>query len=145
MNLHTENALPTAMKVLIIDDEPFMRQALSDLSELIGFETCTAADGLEAIAQFQLHKPHLVLLDLYMPKMNGLAVLARIRQLDPKCPVILIAGYVNPKLLADLGEKAKLDVCLLKPLNRSLTTNLMLKVVRNRSISQKFDADAKLE
>jgi DNA-binding NarL/FixJ family response regulator len=91
-------------RVLIVDDHPLTRDALSSLLGAHGFEVCGAAsDGAEAVAQAALLRPDLILLDLSMPGMDGLAALPRLREAAPACEVVVLtASGVEENLLASI-------------------------------------------
>jgi two-component system nitrogen regulation response regulator NtrX len=81
--------------VLIIDDDPEILKAISGLLEDEGYTTVTADQGEEAISRFTDSNSSLVLLDIYMPGMDGLEVLAKIREISPSVPVIMISGQAS--------------------------------------------------
>ena len=62
-------------KILIVDDDPDMREALAIILESRGHEIISARDGIEALATLKAESPDLMILDLLMPKMDGFAVL----------------------------------------------------------------------
>lgn len=66
-------------KILIVDDDPDMRDALTIILESQDYEIVIAQDGLEALAALKAEKPDLMLLDLLMPKMDGFAVLKELQ------------------------------------------------------------------
>ena len=66
-------------KILIVDDDPDMRDALTIILESQGYEIVTAQDGLEGLATLKAETPDLMLLDLLMPKMDGFAVLKELQ------------------------------------------------------------------
>jgi len=66
-------------KILIVDDDPDMRDALTIILESQDYKIVTAEDGLEALATLKAEKPDLMLLDLLMPKMDGFAVLKELQ------------------------------------------------------------------
>jgi CheY-like chemotaxis protein len=81
-------------KILIVDDEPFNVDLLEQQLEEQSYQTCTAANGLEALAALDKEQPDLVLLDWMMPGMNGLEVLGRMRA-EPRwqgLPVIMLTA-----------------------------------------------------
>ncbi len=81
--------------ILVVDDEPALRQLMSiSLSEL-GYTVLEAADGLEAIEQYQRHRPSvdLVLLDLVMPRLGGREAYLRLKELDPGIRAVFATGY----------------------------------------------------
>ena len=80
-------------KVLIIDDEKAILESLSSILVDEGFAVCTAKDGKEGLAIFKKEKPRIVLLDIWMPEMDGLEVLRLVREADPEAVVIVISGH----------------------------------------------------
>lgn len=81
-----------AKKILIADDESRMRKLIKDYLKRDGFDTIEAADGLEALAQFDLNPDTaLIILDVMMPKLDGYGVLKKIRQTS-KVPVIILTA-----------------------------------------------------
>ena len=82
-------------KVLIVDDLADARWVLSNLMRQLGLVTVEAVNGESALRCIQESSPHLVLLDVGLPDMNGFDVLARIHELDKNMPVILITGQGN--------------------------------------------------
>jgi two-component system NarL family response regulator len=90
--------LPSApIRVLIADDHPLMRDGIAALlSTQAGITVVAmAADGFDAVQQFQRHQPDLCLVDLQMPGSDGVAALAAIRRLQPACA----AGYLLKDVL----------------------------------------------
>ena len=81
------------MNILIVDDEPLQRSLLAGFLAKQGYTVVEAATGEEALARFMHHPVNLVLLDHRMPDMNGDAVLARMKELNPLVRVIMITAY----------------------------------------------------
>ena len=81
----------TKRRVLVVDDEPMVREVLQRYLELEGFEVTTAEDGEAALASFVDDRPHLVLLDLMLPRIDGLEVFRRMRA-DASTPVIMLTA-----------------------------------------------------
>ena len=85
---------PGTARILIVDDEPLNVEYLEQELEALGFTTETAADGLEALDRIAADAPDLVLLDVMMPELDGIAVL-RILKDDPETrliPVVLMTA-----------------------------------------------------
>jgi UDP-3-O-[3-hydroxymyristoyl] N-acetylglucosamine deacetylase len=80
-------------KVLIIDDEKDIRDSLSSILRDEGFEVLKATDGKEGLSIFEKEKPRIVLLDVWMPEMDGLQVLKQIRKRGEDAVVIVISGH----------------------------------------------------
>jgi two-component system, chemotaxis family, chemotaxis protein CheY len=83
-------------KVLVVDDEVHIRKFVSQMVETLG-ETVIlqAANGTEALAIYESERPVLVLLDVNMPRIDGLETLRRLKHLDPNCVVIMLTSLVN--------------------------------------------------
>ncbi|NLI69705.1 MAG: response regulator [Firmicutes bacterium] len=95
------------MKVLICDDSLLIRRQLKDaLEKMGGFEIHQAANGKEALDVYNRVSPHMVLLDLVMPVMNGLECLKKIKDADKRANVVMITSTgtkENLRKALDLG------------------------------------------
>jgi DNA-binding response OmpR family regulator len=80
-----------AWRVLVVDDEPMVREVLERYLQLDGFDVTTADDGEAALSSFAAESPHLVLLDLMLPRIDGLEVFRRMRAAAPT-PVIMLTA-----------------------------------------------------
>lgn len=91
--------------ILVVDDDPSIRQTLSRELALAGYETIAAADGLEGQARFEERRPDLVITDLAMPRADGFAVVAAVRRTDATPVIVLsVRGEEEDKVRAlDLG------------------------------------------
>jgi two-component system OmpR family response regulator len=79
-------------RLLVVDDEPNIRELLSASLRFAGFEVSTAADGHEALASARAVKPDLLLLDVMMPGLDGFEVVKRLRQEGNKAPVLFLTA-----------------------------------------------------
>src|SRR5205085_10403812 len=80
-------------RILIVDDHPLTREALSSLLRAHGFEVVgCASDGAQAVLDAALLQPDLILLDLSMPGVDGLAALPRLRDAAPDCEVVVLTA-----------------------------------------------------
>ncbi len=93
--------------LLLVDDEPSARAVARELAGTLGFQVLEAADGLEAVALFELRHAEItaVLMDLTMPHMDGRQAFLRMHQVDPKVPVVLSSGYSEQDVLTDFLGK----------------------------------------
>src|SRR3972149_8534062 len=82
-------------KVLVVDDEERVLQSIAGVLEDEGFQVTTARSGEEAIGIFQQEGPDVTLLDIWMPGMDGIEVLKRLKWIDPDCQVIMISGHAT--------------------------------------------------
>ncbi len=79
--------------ILIVDDEMTILQSLGGILSDEGFETLTASNGYEALKLIQEESPDLVLLDIWMPGMDGIETLQEIKRTNPFLQVIIISGH----------------------------------------------------
>jgi CheY-like chemotaxis protein len=98
--------------ILVVDDHPVTREPLARLLQFEGFRTACAANGVEALAAVGRERPDLILLDVMMPKMNGVDFLDHLRR-DASAaaiPVIGLTGVLDPKQVARLKALGVADV-----------------------------------
>ena len=97
------------MKILIVDDEYTILEALQEYLSLRGYEVVTAGRGDEALALLQQERPQVMLLDIRLPGMSGMDVLRKARLLDPQLKIIMITALDDAKIRKeslDLGAAA---------------------------------------
>jgi len=82
-------------KILITDDDPDVRELLLEAVLGWGYKAAVAKDGEEAIARLRMEKFNMVITDLMMPRMDGMALLQRINELDADIQVVMITGYAT--------------------------------------------------
>jgi two-component system OmpR family response regulator len=87
--------------ILIVDDEPELREALQGLLEFEGYDARCAGDGFEALEQMEVTKARLIILDLMMPRMNGYEFLAELERRGLRQGILILI------LTADGGAKEK--------------------------------------
>jgi CheY-like chemotaxis protein len=88
--------MPFTGKILLIDDEPHIRKYLALIARGLGAPVIIeAGNGPDALAKYQQESPQLVLLDVNMPGMDGLEILAAILAQDPKALVVMMTSLVN--------------------------------------------------
>ncbi len=102
-------------KLLIVDDESEIREMLSRNFRMLGFEVEVAGHGLEALSILEEKPIDVVISDIKMPEMDGVALLREIRNQYPMVRVIMITGYVTlENAIACMRNQA--DTCVFKPL-----------------------------
>ncbi len=110
-------------KILIVDDEPAIRRILRDILEMEKYEVDEAADGMECLVKVKQRRYDVLILDIKMPKLDGMEALDRIQQLSPDTPVIMISGHADIDTAVAAVKKGAFDFVSKPPdLNRLLIT-----------------------
>ncbi len=110
-------------KVLITDDEGSIRRTLKEILQFEKYEVDEAADGLECLAKLKQTAYDVILLDIKMPKMDGMETLERIQEVAPDLPVIMISGHGTIDTAVEAVKKGAFDFIAKPPdLNRLLIT-----------------------
>ena len=122
-----------AGNVLFVDDERAVRLAGQQALELAGFEV-TACDGAErALRHLGRDWPGCLVTDVRMPQMDGLALLARVREIDPDLPVILITGHGDVPMAVEAMRNGAYDF-LEKPFPSDRLTEIARRAVEKRRL-----------
>ncbi|MBA2564946.1 MAG: sigma-54-dependent Fis family transcriptional regulator [Gemmatimonadetes bacterium] len=119
--------------VLVVDDEAGIRETLKQLLEYEGFRVRTAANADEALARFLEDPPDVVLLDVKMPRMDGMEALARLRVLDPDAMVVMVSGHANVASAVDAVKRGAYDF-LEKPPDRDRVLTTVGNALRARRL-----------
>lgn len=91
-------------KILIVDDEPNVIQILTEKLGSEGFVVDSARDGHEALSKVEIDKPDLILLDIVMPKLDGISVLKKVKENSQtqNIPVIILTNLYDDKKVAEV-------------------------------------------
>ena len=116
----------TSARVLIVDDQQAVREELAYALDFEGFRCAEAVDGRDALRKLEEGSFDLVLLDVKMPNMDGLEVLAAVGERWPKLPVVMISGHGDVETAVVAIKRGAFDF-LVKPFD----TDRMLVSVRN--------------
>lgn len=114
-------------KVLVVDDEPSIRDSLRLLLKS-SFDVSTAEDGLEALSMIDEFKPDLVLLDVIMPKLDGLETLRQLRERNADMPVVMLTATNTVKTAVQAMKFGAVDY-LNKPFDVAELTTLILNTL----------------
>ena len=114
--------------VLVIDDEEMTRQMLSILLKLEGHDCMEAVDGLEALEKALAFKPDAIILDVMMPKMDGITVCKKLRAnpTTENIPIIILSGQSHINAEGE-GLEAGANAYLRKPMD----PKEMLRLLKN--------------
>jgi len=113
-------------RILIVDDEAGIRQALKQVLEYEDLVVRVTSSGGEAITVYSEFRPHLVFLDVKMAGLDGLETLTRLRDLDPKAQVVMISGHGTIATAVEATQRGAFDF-----LEKPLDADRLLVTVRN--------------
>ena len=113
-------------RVLVVDDEKGVREALKQVLEFEEIEVQTCASGLDALQAYTEFRPHLVFLDVKMQGMDGLEVLKRLREHDAHAQVVMISGHGTIQTAVEATQLGAYDF-----LEKPLDTDRVLLTLRN--------------
>ncbi|MEO7175220.1 MAG: sigma-54 dependent transcriptional regulator [Saprospiraceae bacterium] len=137
-------------KVLIVDDESSIRRTLREILQFEKYEVDEAVDGLDALVKIKKQAYDLIILDIKMPKMDGLEAMERIQLISPDVPIIVISGHANIDTAVEAVKKGAFDFVSKPPdLNRMLITmrNAMERsdLVSERKVLQRKVSQSKTQ
>ena len=98
-----------ARKILIVDDEPVIRKMFRIILERAGYAVFEAADPMEALTLLRRHDIGAVLLDIYMPNMNGLDLLTILKNEFVDLPVIMVTGATHVRSSSAAMKRGAVD------------------------------------
>ena len=118
-----------ASRVLIVDDLAFIKLIIKDTLEKTGFEVAgEASNGVEAIEQYKRLQPDIVLMDITMPKMDGIQALQEIVKIDPQAKVIMCSALGQQKLIIQSIQLGAKDF-IVKPFQPERVLEAVKKVI----------------
>lgn len=124
-------------KILIVDDEQSIRRALRDILELEKYQVDEAIDGLDCLVKIKQNSYEAIILDIKMPKMDGMEALDKIQSLASDTPIIMISGHATIDTAVEAVKKGAYDFISKPPdLNRLLIT-LRNAIDKSSLISEK--------
>lgn len=103
------------LKVLIIDDDPFIRMALCGILRRMNCRTIVADEGIKGVALFKSERPDVVITDLLMPYKEGFETICEIRAIDPNVRIVAMSGGGATKNFEFLGMAKKLGASWTMP------------------------------
>jgi DNA-binding response OmpR family regulator len=127
----SKDASPATTKgrILVVDDEEVIRTVLSRFLKSKGYDVVTAANGTEALDRVKKERPHLMLLDIRMPEMDGFEVLERVHQIDREIAVMMITANSDLEQARKTMEMGACDY-IIKPFHLDyLETTVMTKLL----------------
>jgi two-component system response regulator HydG len=123
----------TSIRALVVDDDPSIRTALKTLLEARGYQVDQAGDGVAALERMSELPPDVVVTDLDMPKMDGMALLKAVRERDRELPVIVVTSAVELRL-AVAAMRAGASDYITKPVEFDELLLALERVIEHRNI-----------
>lgn len=120
-----------AANILVVDDERVMRDSCRQILEKEGYKVRLAGDGAEGFSAFKEEFFHAVILDVKLPGMNGMEVLAQIREESPETPVIIITGYASIESAVESIKHGAFEY-LAKPFSPEELRVIVSKAIKSR-------------
>jgi nitrogen regulation protein NR(I) len=125
--------LPERKQVLIVDDEPNLRKILSAQLSRDGYDVLTAEDGEQGLALLKEHHIDLVITDLKMPKVDGMALLRRALVDEPELPIILITAHGTIDTAVEALKAGAFDF-VTKPFDKDEVRQIVSKALKTREL-----------
>jgi len=122
-----------AAKILIIDDEEIIRDSCSQVLKKEGYSVKVANDGEQGLAAFKKESFHVVFLDLKLPGIGGMEVLAKVNEDNPETPVIIITGFASIESAVETIKRGAFDY-LTKPFSPEELRVVAKKAIESRKI-----------
>lgn len=123
-----------SVSVLLVDDLPFIRSLLTDILTDAGMRVVGEADnGQLALKKYLLTQPDVVLLDIAMPVMDGIATLRRLRQLDPRARVIMCSALGEQAMIVRAIQYGARDF-VVKPFRGERVVSAIRKVLESDGV-----------
>ena len=101
------------IRILVVDDEEKIRSALSQWFDLRGFLVDEAVDGVQAVEKCSDAVFDVITMDLEMPRLNGFGAISKIREINPKVPILALTGYTR---LSEEAMNSGANAVLMKPI-----------------------------
>jgi signal transduction histidine kinase/DNA-binding response OmpR family regulator len=118
-------------RVLVVDDEPEILNAMQDLLKYLGYRPELAANGKKGLEKYRSKNPDAVLMDINMPEMNGIACIEKILNYDPKANISIFSGY-EEEGVEGMSQRAKdaIKDYLAKPVGLEALSALLAKMMK---------------
>jgi DNA-binding response OmpR family regulator len=134
--------MPDSSTILLVDDEDSIQKLLAYPLEREGYRVLQARDGVEALEQFALERVDLVVLDIMLPKLDGLEVCKRLRA-ESEVPIIMLTAR-DDELDKVLGLELGADDYITKPFSIREFRSRVRALLRRAAVSRQFDEDGEV-
>lgn len=120
-------------KILVVDDEPLIRDLLRDILREEGYEVSVAKEGLSALKKVKREETDLVITDVKMPGLDGIKLLKEIKKVSPSTPVIVITAYGTIENAVEAMKKGAYDY-ITKPITPDQIKLVLQKISRHKNL-----------
>jgi DNA-binding NtrC family response regulator len=125
-------------RLLVVEDEPTMRIALSDALRAEGYTVAEAADGVEGLHHMQEEHFDMLITDLRLPRVDGLQLLTKTREMQPDCGVVLITAYATVETAVEAIKQGAYDY-LTKPFDMEEFLIIVKRFLDHRRLAAEYD------
>ena len=128
--------------VLVVDDEPDIRELIKDILEDEGYQIATASDGESARTAVSKQRPHLILLDIWMPDIDGISLLREFMEQDPQQTIVMMSGHGTIETAVEATRLGASDF-IEKPLSTAKLirgVEIALENQAKQAVKQQFEA-----
>ena len=124
--------------ILIVDDDADICETLTQVLELQGYDALSASSGEEAVMMTKGTAFQIAIIDVKLPKIDGLETLLRLKEINPDIIVIMMTGFRNEvKEALDKAQAASAITCLYKPFDPAVAAELVKKIIeKNHSVGK---------
>ena len=120
-------------RILIVDDEPLIRESLYEILRIDGYRAHMAPNGEEALAFVKTHKVDIIVTDLKLPRISGLDLLESVKAQSPHTEVIVITGYGSVETAVEAMKKGAYDY-ITKPINDNEVKLIIRKIIEHKNV-----------
>lgn len=121
--------------ILIVDDEAGIRESLSEILQDDGYDVLTASSGEEALNIAKEQRPDIVFLDVWLPEMDGIETLSKLKEIDDNIPVIMISGHGNIEIAVKATKLGAYDF-LEKPLSLEKVLIIAKRAIERKNLKE---------
>jgi two-component system response regulator MprA len=125
----------------VVDDEYEIRQLLATMLTMMGYQSFMAHDGLDALEKIPEYQPDILILDVMMPRMDGLTLCRKLRDSEETAalPIIMLSGKAHQEAIQE-GLQAGANRYLVKPTGLDELTRNITEVLGETAVSKKIEA-----
>ena len=129
------------MKILVVDDDPIVVKSCKRILQAEGFEVFTCPSADEALQKMKQCDFDLILMDVKMPKHDGIFLMKEMKKYCPDIPIVVMSGYPTPETIADVAQLGAIQF-IPKPFRPDEFMKIMRGVIQKMPMKQNFPTGA---